>query len=88
MNNRYLKITFRKGKPIAAYLHLPRDPGVNSARTEPMGKGLLADYSHDGKLIGVEITAPTSVTPAEINAALARMGQPALDPEELAPLAA
>jgi hypothetical protein len=32
MKERYLEITFRKGKPLAAYLYLPRRVGVKSAR--------------------------------------------------------
>ena len=33
MQERYVEITFRKGKPLAAYVYLPRRVGVKSART-------------------------------------------------------
>ena len=88
MDGRYLEITYREGPVVAAYLHLPCPAGVQSARTESLGKGFLVDFSGDGTAIGLEITAPGAVTPKEINAALAKVGVSALDPAELAPLAA
>jgi hypothetical protein len=88
MDSRYLEVTYREGRVVAAYLHLPRPAGVKSARTEPLGKGLLVDFSGDGTAIGLEIAAPGAVTPEEINAVLAKVGVSALGPEELAPLAA
>lgn len=39
MKDRYLEVTFRKGKPLAAYLYLPRATGVKSARTEEAAPG-------------------------------------------------
>jgi len=50
MDGRYLEVTYREGRVVAAYLHRPR--------------------------------------PDEINAVLAKVGVSALDPAELAPLAA
>ena len=88
MEERYLEVTFRKGKPFAAYLYLPRATGVRSARTESFGGGLILDYGPDGTAIGLEITAPGHVSLDEINEVLDRAGQPHLTPEELAPLAA
>ena len=40
MRDRYLEITFRKGKPLAAYLYLSRASGVQSLRTEPRCQAL------------------------------------------------
>ena len=65
MKTRYLEVTFRKGKPLAAYLYLPREPGAKSARTELMGSGLLVDYQADGRPIGLEITAPDINDPGQ-----------------------
>ena len=62
MKERYLEVTYRSGKPIVGYLHLPRANGVKSARTEEMVPGLLVDFSIDGRPIGLEVTAPTKVT--------------------------
>lgn len=87
MKARYLEVTFRKGRALAAYLYLPRGAGVRSARTEEVVPGVLADYGPTGEVIGLEITAPSRVTVEGINSILAQLGQPRLEPEELAPLA-
>ena len=88
MSERYLEVTYRKGKPFAAYLYLPRSVGTKSARTESVGEGLVIDLASDGSPIGLEITAPGRVSLDETNSVLARYGQPRLSPTELAPLAA
>jgi hypothetical protein len=84
--NRYLEITYRRGRPVAAYLYLPRQEGDVSARTEQRGVGLVLDYTVDGRAIGVEITAPGAFTLAAINTALASVGQEPATPDEVAPL--
>ena len=76
MKARNLEVTFRKGKPFAAYLYFPRAPGVKSAKTEDFGSGLLVDYQADGSPIGLEITAPKQVTLDRINAVLGRLNLP------------
>ena len=88
MREHYLEVTFRKGRVLAAYLYLPRQPGVKSARTEVVGRGLLADFDPHGNLIGLELTAPRQVTLEEINGALDRFGAVHLGPEDIAPLRA
>jgi hypothetical protein len=88
MKGRYLEVTFRKGKPLAAYLYLPRPAGGKSARTEEMVPGILTDFTAKGDPIGLEITAPAQVTAEQINVVLTRLGLPPIAPEELAPLKA
>jgi uncharacterized protein YuzE len=88
MKHRYLEVTFRKGKPLAAYLYLPRPSGAKAVRTQDAGPGLRLDFDARGTPIGVEITAPTLVTIAELNAVLTPLGVAQVDPEEWAPLAA
>lgn len=88
MKQRYLEVTFRKGKPFAAYLYLPRATGSRAARTVDEGNGVHVDVDDRGAPIGVEITAPGVVSIAELNAVLARHGVAALGDEEWAPLAA
>ncbi|MFQ6047146.1 MAG: hypothetical protein ACE5PT_12465 [Gemmatimonadales bacterium] len=88
MNDRYLEVTFQKGKPLAAYLYLPRPGGAKSARTERAPAGLLVDYSSDGRPIGIEITAPSLATAEQLNALLGELGLPPVASEELAPLRA
>jgi len=86
MKARYLEVTYCKGKPLAAYLYLPRLTGALAVRTEDAGRGLRVDYDADGKAIGLELTAPSVVTIADVNVVLGRIGVPELAPEDWAPL--
>ncbi|MBI2900248.1 MAG: DUF2283 domain-containing protein [Planctomycetes bacterium] len=88
MKDRYLEVTFRKGKAVAAYLYLPRPAGAKSARTRGMAPGVLVDFDGAGKAIGIEITAPDRVTADQVNVVLSQLGIEPVAPEELAPLQA
>ena len=88
MSTLSLQITYRKGKPFAAYIYLGRSPGTRSARTEQVGPELLIDYSADGSPIGIEIISPGYVTEEEINAVFDRLRLERPSPAELAPLRA
>jgi len=88
MENRHLEVSYRKGKPVAAYLYLPRVASERSARTERAGESLLVDYAADGRPIGVEITAPGIVSINAVNDLLERLGVEPLRPEEIAELQA
>jgi len=88
MQERYLEVTFRKGKPLAAYVYLPRATGVKSARTAAAAPGILVDFAANGVPIGLEITAPTRVTVEQINAVLQTYSLAPMAPEDLAPLQA
>lgn len=88
MKDRYLEITFRKGKPVAAYLYLPREPGEKSKRTEKGGNGLLIDYGKDGRPIGIEITAPDQISDRVLNDLLTKLNVRPVEPGELSPLLA
>ena len=86
MKRPYLEVTFRKGRPIAAYLYLPRQSGVKSARTVEVRPHILVDYAATGEPIGIELTAPSGVDLSSINEVLSAAGAPGLDCEDLAPL--
>ena len=88
MKNRYLEVTFRHGRPLAAYLYLPRDPGDKSCRTSKADPGLIVDWNEGGKPIGIEITAPARLTVAAINELLEQLGLARMDDADLAPLRA
>lgn len=88
MRRRYLEITFRKGRPLAAYLYLPREAGDRSHRTESASEGLVVDYSEDGRAIGIEITTPGRVHKKTIDDLLRNLGMAPLDQADLAPLEA
>ena len=89
MSERSLQVTYRKGRPLAAYLHLAHGTGKRSARTEPSADGLLVvDFDRTGRPLGVEITAPGAVTLARLNALLESLGQPPLSKEDFKPVRA
>jgi hypothetical protein len=86
MNETYLEVTFRHGRPIAAYYYLPRKRGQKSYRTKRIG--LVIDLSRDGQPIGIEITAPSKVSVAALNRVLTKLGLSRVTRDELAPLLA
>ncbi len=88
MNEPYLEITFRKGRPVAAYYYLPRRPGQKSYRTQRAEPGLVIDFSRAGRPIGIEITAPSKISLAGLNRVLKELGQTPLKRSEIAPLLA
>ena len=88
MKQRYLEVTFRKGKPFAAYLYLPRARDAQVTQTLDEGHGLHVDLDAGGLPMGIEISAPGAVTLLELNAVLVKHGLTALDDAEWAPLAA
>ncbi len=88
MNGRYLEVTFRNGKPFAAYLHLNRRSGQKCSTSREAAHGMVIDLDGDGQPIGIEITAPAELTLAAINAVMHELRQPPLTPAEFAPLQA
>jgi len=82
----YLEITFRHGRPFAGYLHLPRQEGDRVARSRRAEGGLVVDYAEDGRVIGIEITAPTVFDPDKMRTLLADLQVEAVEEEDLAPL--
>jgi len=88
MKESYLEITYRHGRPVAAYLYLPRTPRDKSQRTTKAPGGLIIDYTRSGKPIGIEITAPKKTTAKAVNRVLGELGFPPVKRVDLAPLRA
>ena len=86
MQERYLEITYHRGRPLAAYLYLPRHANDKSHRVIQEGHGLMVDLAEDDRPIGIEIVSPQAVSLAEINEVLAKYALPPADREEVAPL--
>ena len=86
MNDRYLEITFRRGKPLAAYLYLAGKKGTQCAKTIKIDEGLIADYDPDGVPIGLEIISPTTASVQQIKDALVKIDVEPIGENELAPL--
>jgi len=88
MKTCYLEVTYRQGKPVAAYYYLPRVAGQRSVRARRVEPGLLIDYAKDGRPIGVEITAPAGLSISAFNRVLRELGVPPVRREDIAPLVA
>ena len=86
MHDRYLEITYRRGRPLAAYLYLPRGPGEKSLRGVREGHGLTVDIAEGDRPIGIEIVSPNDVSLAMLNDVLAKYSLPLLERGELATL--
>jgi len=88
MNETYLEVTFRRGRPVAAYYHLPRKPRQRSYRSKRIAPGLVVDLGRGGQPIGIEITAPSKITVSTLNRVLTRLGLSRVTRSELGPLLA
>ena len=89
MTERSIQVTYRKGRVFAAYLHLSHTTGTRSAKTIASPDGLLVvDYDVAGNPVGVEITAPGSVSLDRLNQLLSKLGQAPLAERDYAPVLA
>lgn len=88
MRERYLEVTFRHGRPIAAYYYLPREANQKSVRTRRVEPGLVVDFTAEDQAIGIEITAPAKVSLAALNAVLKELGHAPATEADLAPVLA
>jgi hypothetical protein len=86
--DRFLQVTFRGGRPWAAYLELHWTLGQRPVRTRREERGMIVDLAHDGTPLGIEITAPGLVKLADVNRLLKSLGAPRITKSEFAPLVA
>ena len=89
MKQIHLRVTYRDdGSPFAAYLHLPSKPNEKRAKCRRVEPGMILDINKEGKLIGVELTAPSLVTLGDINKVLKEYGLEPIKEATLKPLLA
>jgi len=88
MNEMSVQVTYRRGRPFAAYIYLARRPGEKTARTEEVSADLLVDYSADGRALGIEVITPEAVEIQDILEVFDRLGLGRPSEEELEPLRA
>lgn len=88
MKETYLEVTFRRGRPVAAYYYLPRRPGQKSVRTRRVEPGMIIDFAQRDHPIGIELTAPSKLSVAALNRVLRELGFPPVSREDLAPVLA
>ena len=86
MKGRYLEVTYRKGSPLAAYLYLPREPDDHVFASEPVDGDMVIDRAADGRVIGVEILSPATLTATALNDVLERCGLLPVSEADLRPL--
>jgi uncharacterized protein YuzE len=80
-----VQVTYRHGKPLAAYIYLSGRKGRKSVRTEEFRPNLFIDYAKDGKPLGIEVL---SLQPAsdDLYAVFDHLGLNRPDPRELQPI--
>lgn len=83
-----LQITYRKGRPFAAYISLDRRPGDKSVRSEEMAPEIVVDFAADGRPLGVEVVSPDATPLEQILSVFDKLGLGRPDPAELSPLVA
>jgi len=83
-----IQITYRKGKPLAAYIYLPHEPGNKSVRCEELQPGLIVDFDAEGKALGIEVITPTATSIDEVHQVFEKLGLEHPDPTDLQPLLA
>ena len=88
MKELYLEVTFRHGRAMAAYLYLPRQADEKSSSTQRVEPGMVIDFGPRGNPIGIEITAPSRISLADINGLLESLELPPVAQADLAPLLA
>ena len=88
MKDLYVEVTFRHGRPLAAYLYLPRQADEKSSSTKRVEPGMVIDFGAKGNPIGIEITAPSRISLEAVNHVLEELGLPLMSSSDLAPLLA
>lgn len=83
-----IQVTYRRGKPFAAYIHLGRKPGEESVRSEEVAPELIADYGADGRVLGVEVVSPGATTVDEIFEVFDKLDLVRPTADDLSPLVA
>lgn len=81
-----LEVRYRDRRASAAYLYLPCREGDLYRGSRPVEKGLVLDYSQSGRLLGIEITAPSLISGTDINDLLGQHGIGPLHEAVLKPL--
>lgn len=89
MKQVYLEVTYREdGRPFVAYLYLPHEPNEKRHKCRQVEPGMILDINKEGKLMGIELTAPSLVTLDNINKVLEEYGMEPIKEATLKPLLA
>ena len=88
MKDIHLEVTYKDGRPWAAYLYLPRKQNEKSDHSVEVEPDMVLDINAQGTLIGIEFLNPELVTLDAINAVLEQYGFEPLNETALKPLIA
>jgi uncharacterized protein YuzE len=80
-----VQVTYRRGKPLAAYIYLSGRRGRKSVRTEEFRPNLLVDYAADGSPMGIEVLSLRQSSD-DLYAVFDHLGLNRPDPRELVPI--
>ena len=83
-----LQMTYRNGKPVAAYIGLGRALGERCVRSEEVGPEIVVDYGAGGRPLGIEVVDPVSTTSDELYGVFDTLGLRRPSPGALSPLTA
>jgi uncharacterized protein YuzE len=83
-----LQVTYKGGRPLAAYLYLRTNGKRQVDRSEELEPGLVVDFDADARAIGLEILSPEAVTLDQVWALFDRLGIERPAAAELSPLTA
>ena len=88
MNALSIQVTYRRGRPFAAYIYLRHRPGQKALRTEEVGEDLLVDFGEGDQPLGIEVVNPGAVGIDEVLRVFDELGLGRPDPRDLGPLQA
>jgi len=88
MSHVSVQMTYRDGRPFAAYIGLGRALGESSVRSEELSPEIVVDFSEDGRPLGIEVIDPSSATAEDIYGVFDVLGLRRPSPDALAPLVA
>ncbi len=83
-----IQVTYRKGRPFAAYIYLRRRLGEKAVRTEEINEDLLVDFGQENQPLGIEVMNPEAVGMDAILGVFDTLGLSRPDPIDLGPLQA
>lgn len=83
-----LQITYRKGKPFAAYIYLPNHSGQKTIRSEKIRPGLIVDFDGDENPVGIEVISPGVTSIEELEEVFDEVNLERPDRKDLDPIAA
>jgi hypothetical protein len=86
MSATFLEVTYRHGRPFAAFLRLPRGPGARVDHTREVRPGMVVDFSEDDTPLGLEIVDPATADEDTLLGVLTEIRASGVSRGDLAPL--